>query len=90
MLDVLELGHTYGAGATAHKAIEEVSFRVEEGEIVCIVGPSGCGKSTLLRTISGLIKPSSGEVKLHDKTSPAPPATWPWCSRTTGARCSRG
>jgi NitT/TauT family transport system ATP-binding protein len=68
MLDVLELGHTYGSGVTAHKAIDEVSFRVDSGEIVCIVGPSGCGKSTLLRTISGLIKPSSGEVKLHDKT----------------------
>ncbi|HJP75201.1 MAG TPA: ABC transporter ATP-binding protein [Pseudonocardiaceae bacterium] len=68
MLDVLELGHTYGTGATAHQAIEEISFRVDEGEIVCIVGPSGCGKSTLLRTISGLIKPSKGEVKLHDKT----------------------
>jgi NitT/TauT family transport system ATP-binding protein len=67
MLDVLELGHTYGAGATAHKAIEEISFRVDQGEIVCIVGPSGCGKSTLLRTISGLIRPSKGEVKLHDK-----------------------
>ena len=68
MLDVLELGHTYGSGATAHKAIEEITFQVEEGEIVCIVGPSGCGKSTLLRTISGLIRPSKGEVKLHDKT----------------------
>jgi NitT/TauT family transport system ATP-binding protein len=68
MLDVLELGHTYGAGASAHKAIEEISFRVEQGEIVCIVGPSGCGKSTLLRTISGLLKPSRGEIKLHDKT----------------------
>jgi NitT/TauT family transport system ATP-binding protein len=68
MLDVLELGHTYGAGATAHKAIEKITFRVDEGEIVCIVGPSGCGKSTLLRTISGLIKPSKGEVKLHDET----------------------
>jgi NitT/TauT family transport system ATP-binding protein len=67
MLDVLELGHTYGSGATAHKAIDEVSFRVDAGEIVCIVGPSGCGKSTLLRTISGLIRPSSGEIKLHDK-----------------------
>ena len=68
MLDVLELGHTYGAGQTAHKAIEEISFRVDQGEIVCIVGPSGCGKSTLLRTISGLIHPTKGEVKLHDKT----------------------
>jgi NitT/TauT family transport system ATP-binding protein len=68
MLDVLELGHTYGAGATAHKAIEEISFQVEQGEIVCIVGPSGCGKSTLLRTISGLLKPSRGEIRLHNKT----------------------
>ena len=43
-------------------ALMDISFTVENGEFVSIVGPSGCGKSTLLNIISGLIKPSSGEI----------------------------
>lgn len=38
------------------------SMQVAKEEIVCIIGPSGCGKSTMLNIISGLIKPSYGEV----------------------------
>ncbi|HEX3786949.1 MAG TPA: ABC transporter ATP-binding protein [Pseudonocardiaceae bacterium] len=68
MLDVTGLAHAYGTGAKAHTAIEDVTFQVEQGEIVCIVGPSGCGKSTLLKSVSGLIRPTGGEVRLHGKT----------------------
>ncbi|WP_188985255.1 ABC transporter ATP-binding protein [Saccharopolyspora thermophila] len=64
MLDVSGLGHRYG-GANGHLAIADLTFQVRTGELACIVGPSGCGKSTMLRAISGLITPSSGEVKLH-------------------------
>jgi ABC-type branched-subunit amino acid transport system ATPase component len=39
-----------------------VSLTVKEGEIVCLVGPNGAGKSTVLRTITGFLKPSSGQV----------------------------
>ncbi|MFC3450841.1 ABC transporter ATP-binding protein [Amycolatopsis speibonae] len=45
-------------------AISGVSLTIEPGEFVSIVGPSGCGKSTLLKLVSGLLKPSSGAVKL--------------------------
>ncbi|MBP2338025.1 NitT/TauT family transport system ATP-binding protein [Saccharothrix coeruleofusca] len=65
MLEVTGLGHTYQAKDGAHTAIADLSFRVGAGELVCVVGPSGCGKSTLLRTISGLIRPSKGEITLH-------------------------
>jgi NitT/TauT family transport system ATP-binding protein len=65
MLEVAELGHTYQAKSGAHTAIDGLSFRVDAGELVCVVGPSGCGKSTLLRTISGLIRPTRGDVTLH-------------------------
>jgi NitT/TauT family transport system ATP-binding protein len=53
-------------------AIENVSFRVEEGEFVAVVGPSGCGKSTLLRMVAGLIPPSSGEVLRTGRTVSGP------------------
>ena len=65
MLEVTDLGHTYQAKDGAHTAIADLSFTVGTGELVCVVGPSGCGKSTLLRTISGLIRPSRGEISLH-------------------------
>jgi NitT/TauT family transport system ATP-binding protein len=65
MLEVTDLGHQFGSGPRAHTAINSVSFTVREGELVCIVGPSGCGKSTLLRSVAGLIRPTSGTVRLH-------------------------
>lgn len=46
-------------------ALHEVSFDVAPGEFVSIVGPSGCGKSTLLKLVSGLLRPSSGTVRLQ-------------------------
>ena len=45
-------------------AVNDVSFDVDEGEIVALVGPNGAGKSTLLKAISGLQPPSSGSIKL--------------------------
>lgn len=49
------------------KAIEDISFKVEKGEIVSIVGPSGCGKSTVLSLLAGLEKPSGGKVIVNTK-----------------------
>ncbi|EHR63344.1 ABC transporter ATP-binding protein [Saccharomonospora cyanea] len=65
MLEVSGLYHRYGGGEGAHLAVNDLTFTVETGQLACIVGPSGCGKSTMLRCISGLIKPSGGEVSLH-------------------------
>lgn len=45
-------------------AIRNFSMRVEEGEFVAVVGPTGCGKSTTLNLVTGLAKPSAGEVKV--------------------------
>ncbi len=42
--------------------LEDISFTIGEGEIVCVVGPSGCGKSTFLRIAGGLEKPEGGEM----------------------------
>lgn len=45
----------------------DIDLTVPEGKLICIVGPNGAGKSTLIKSIMGLIKPSSGYVKLFDK-----------------------
>lgn len=44
------------------QVLSDISFNIEENEIVSIMGPSGCGKSTLLKIIAGLIKAERGEV----------------------------
>ncbi|MBE6015314.1 MAG: ABC transporter ATP-binding protein [Lachnospiraceae bacterium] len=54
------------------EAVKDVSFEVEEGEIVTIVGPSGCGKSTLLDIISGIITPTNGAVEIDGKDIDGP------------------
>jgi 1H-pyrrole-2-carbonyl-[peptidyl-carrier protein] chlorinase len=46
-------------------ALDEVTFEVAPGELVCIVGASGCGKSTLLNVIGGFLRPSRGEVRVQ-------------------------
>lgn len=62
-IEVRNLTHTYSEG-TALKtvAINNVSFRVDEGEFVGIIGHTGSGKSTLVQHLNGLLKPSSGQV----------------------------
>src|ERR1041385_5561990 len=47
-------------------ALDDVSFDIQDREVVTIVGPSGCGKSTLLRIVSGLEAPTSGCVWIDD------------------------
>ncbi len=49
-----------------------VDLRVPAGRLVALLGPSGCGKTTLLRTISGLERPSDGEVVLGERTLTGP------------------
>ena len=58
LLEVKDLTVYYGAV----KALEGVSFRVDEGEIVAMIGPNGAGKSTALKAVSGLVTPTVGEI----------------------------
>jgi NitT/TauT family transport system ATP-binding protein len=66
VLSVRALAKAYNAGQQNERAaIADVSFDVAKGEFVCVVGPSGCGKTTLLRCLSGLLTPTSGEVRFE-------------------------
>jgi len=48
-------------------AVKDINLSIKKGEIVALIGHSGCGKSTLMNTISGMVKPSSGEVLANGK-----------------------
>jgi len=50
------------AGYGKVHVLRDIEFHVDEGETVAIIGPNGAGKSTLLKTISGLVKPTSGSI----------------------------
>lgn len=72
ILDLNKVSLTYFSDNGETKALEDISFSIDKGDFVSIVGPSGCGKTTVLSLISGLIKPTSGEIKINtpdDKTS---------------------
>lgn len=60
MLEVQGLSASYGAV----RALEEVSFTAEDGQITAVLGANGAGKTTLLRTLSGLVRPTGGTATL--------------------------
>ena len=64
ILQVSQLTKKFGALV----AINEVSFDVYENEILSVIGPNGAGKSTLFKLISSFLQPTSGYVKLYDRT----------------------
>ena len=64
LLELKNINLTYQTLKSETKAIENVSFCVEQGEFVSIVGPSGSGKTTILSIIAGLLKATSGNIFL--------------------------
>lgn len=64
LLEVRNLTVYYGTV----RALNNVSFAVGEGELVCMIGPNGAGKSTALKAVAGLARPKSGEI-LYDRNS---------------------
>ncbi|MFU8867703.1 ABC transporter ATP-binding protein [Natronococcus sp.] len=63
ILELEGLTHRYGD----ELAVDDVSFGLEEGELVALLGPSGCGKTTIVQAIAGHVRPTAGRVRLRDR-----------------------
>jgi NitT/TauT family transport system ATP-binding protein len=73
LLSVRSLQKVYSSPGGDVEAVRNLTFDLPEGQLACLVGPSGCGKTTLLRAIAGLLRPTSGEVRLNGAPVLAPP-----------------
>jgi branched-chain amino acid transport system ATP-binding protein len=58
LLETRSVSKSYGE----FRALNNVSFAVSEGELISVVGPNGAGKTTLVNTLTGLLRPTAGEV----------------------------
>ncbi|WP_019121804.1 ABC transporter ATP-binding protein [Brevibacillus massiliensis] len=63
MLKLVDVSVRYGS----FKALHSINLEINEGELVVLLGANGAGKSTIFRTISGLVKPASGELHFNGK-----------------------
>ncbi len=67
-IEIKSLVKIYEDGENAGvKAVNDISFKVEEGRFYTLLGPSGCGKTTTLRCIAGLEKANGGEILVAGK-----------------------
>ena len=73
MLELKNIKKTFHKGRESVVAVNDVSFKIESGEILGLVGESGCGKSTISRIIMQLLMPDSGSVHLGDTNLSALP-----------------
>lgn len=85
-LAVEGLTHSYPGPHGPVAALQDVSLALRDGEFCAVIGPSGCGKTTLLHILAGLIRPTSGAVRLPDRANGGPAvalvfqgvSTFPW------------
>lgn len=66
VIDIKNISKSYTKKGRPVEVLENVSFSINDGEVVAMVGPSGCGKTTILKIICGLIKPDCGCIKYQD------------------------
>lgn len=67
MIEFKNVKKIYGNSTKEVTAIDDISFKVEQGEICVLLGPSGCGKTTLLRMVNRLVPLSSGSIEIEGK-----------------------
>ena len=66
MLSVKGVSRSYGQV----RAVEDISFDVHEGEVLCLVGDNGAGKSTVVKMIAGLVTPNGGDIEFRGRSIP--------------------
>ncbi|GAB2523162.1 ABC transporter ATP-binding protein [Spirosoma aerophilum] len=71
-IDVRDVTISFKTPKGVYTAVKDINLTVGKGEIVSIIGHSGCGKSTLMNAISGMVKPSKGEVIANGKVVKGP------------------
>ncbi len=64
LVEAAALTRTFGHGANAVHAVSDATLGVDGGEVVLLLGPSGSGKTTLISMLAGLLRPSSGMVRI--------------------------
>ncbi|MFF0717890.1 ABC transporter ATP-binding protein [Micromonospora sp. NPDC003816] len=62
-----QVGRAFTGRRGTHRVLDDVTLRIEAGEVVALLGASGCGKSTLLRLVGGLDRPSDGEITVDGR-----------------------
>lgn len=67
VIELKDVTKVFGTGSAQVKALKDVNFQANKGEVVLIMGPSGAGKSTFLTIAGSLQKPSSGLVSINGK-----------------------
>jgi len=67
LIDLRDVAKTYETGAGDVTVLQDITLEVQPGEFVSIVGPSGSGKSTLLNMITGIDRPTSGEILVGEQ-----------------------
>lgn len=61
------LSKSFGSGANATVAVDDVNLEIEEGEFFALLGPSGCGKTTTMRCVAGFERPTQGEIWVGER-----------------------
>src|SRR5260221_13763059 len=72
-LTVERFSRTYAGASGTFIAVSDLSFTVTSGEIVGLIGPNGAGKTTTLRSLAGILRPTSGRLRIdgHDLATDA-------------------
>lgn len=71
VLRLADVGVTYGRGATAFAALQNINLEIASGEMTLLLGPSGSGKTSLLQVMGCLLRASHGQVSLFGQPLPA-------------------